>query len=342
MHDPVGATAHATGSRLVLALAGLTAGLVIAIALSLMVGTETVAPSRILAGLSGECDREATALLLHYRLPRTAIAIVVGIALGTAGALMQAYTRNPLADPGILGVNAGAVLGVTIAIATGVSLSVTTLAVPALIGAAFATVAVLLLASTGRGPATPIRMTLAGVALGAVLSGIATAMRLYDPSTFERHRSWAAGSVAGRQLDELTGIALLVLTGAVLALLLLRPLNAVALGDDVAASLGVNTRRTRTLTIIAVTLLVGAATAIAGPISFLGLMVPHICRLLAGNDHTRIVPLSMLVAPLVLVLADTIARVIIPLRETPVGIVTAFVGAPVLIWLVSGRRTNTQ
>ncbi|SKB09470.1 FecCD family ABC transporter permease [Aeromicrobium choanae] len=329
-------------TRMPLAVLGLSVALLAAVAASLLVGTETLAPDRALAGLLGHGDAEAEALMQSYRLPRTLVAIFVGAALGTAGALIQAYTRNPLADPGILGVNDGAALGVTVAVALGATGAVGTLVWPALAGAGVATLAVLLLAATGRGPATPLRMTLAGVALAAVLAGVATAIRLSDPDTFERFRSWAAGSVAGRSLDDLAGVVPYIVAGLVLGLVLLKALNAVALGDDVAASLGVDPRRTRLLTVLSVTLLVGSATAVAGPIWFLGLMVPHVCRLLVGNDHARIVPLSMLAAPTILLLADTLARVAVPLREMPVGVVTAFVGAPVLIWLISGRQVHTQ
>ncbi|KOX07928.1 hypothetical protein ADL05_28045 [Nocardiopsis sp. NRRL B-16309] len=323
-------------------LLGLLTALALAALVSLFVGTEGTAPPRVLAALFGDGEREVRVLVLEYRLPRTLVAIAVGAALGAAGALIQAYTRNPLADPGILGVNAGASLGVALAISTGASATVGTLVWPALAGACTATIAVLLLASTGRGPATPVRMTLAGVALTAVLGGVATGIRLFDPSTFERYRAWVAGSVAGRSLTDLAGVAPYLVLGLVVALLLLRPLNALSLGQDLAASLGVDTARTRVLTIGAVALLVGAATAVAGPIGFLGLMAPHVCRLLVGNDHTRIIPMSMLVAPVVLLVADTVARVLIPLREMPVGVVTAFVGAPVLIWLITDRKVHTQ
>jgi len=325
-----------------LVLAGLALALLVAAALSLAVGAERLSLDRLVAVLTGHGDAEATTLLLDYRLPRTAVAVAAGAALGVAGALIQAYTRNPLADPGILGVNAGAALGVTLAIWAGTAFSTGALVWPALGGALCATMAVLLLASSGRGPATPVRMTLAGVALAAVLGGITTGIRLVDPDTFERYRSWAAGSVAGRSLGDLAGVTPYLLLGLVLALLLVRPLNAMALGEDVASSLGVHPGRTRVLTVCAVTLLVGAATAVAGPIGFLGLMVPHVCRLLVGNDHARIIPMSLLVAPVVLLVADTVARVVVPLREVPVGVVTAFVGAPVLIWLVRDRKVHTQ
>ncbi|MFJ6074063.1 FecCD family ABC transporter permease [Streptomyces sp. NPDC093065] len=331
-----------TSARMPLVLAGLAVALLLCVAAGLLVGAEAIAPGRVVDAVLGHGDRQADAIVLDSRLPRTIVAIAVGAALGVAGSLIQAFTRNPLADPGILGVNGGAALGVTLALWAGLSTSTSALILPALAGALLATVALLLLASAGKGPATPVRMVLAGVALAAVLGGLTTAIRLFDVTTFDGYRSWATGSVAGRSLTDLTGVTGYLVVGLVLAFTLVRPLNAVALGEDTAASLGVDTRRVRLLTIVAVTLLVGSATAVAGPITFLGLMVPHVCRLLVGNDQRRIIPLSALAAPVVLLVSDVVARVALPLREMPVGVVTAFVGAPVLIRLISNRKVHTQ
>jgi len=324
-------------------LTGLVLALLLAVGASLAIGTEPAAPQQVLAALLGNgADREAQLLVFEYRIPRTAVAIVVGSALGVAGALMQAYTRNPLADPGILGVNAGAAFAVTLAVWAGLPGTTSSLVLPALLGALLATVAVLVLGAIGRGPATPVRMTLSGVALAAVLGGVTTGIQLSDSDTFERLRSWAAGSVAGRSVADLAEVLPYVAVGLLLLPLLVKPLNAIALGEDVAASLGVHPGRLRLLTILTVALLVGAATAVAGPIGFLGLMVPHACRLLVGNDHTRIVPMSALAAPVIILTADVVARVAIPLREMPVGVVTAFIGAPVLLWLIRDKQVNTQ
>ncbi|WP_247614055.1 FecCD family ABC transporter permease [Streptomyces tagetis] len=331
-----------SSARMPLVLAGLALALLLCVAASLLIGAESIAPGRVVDSVLGRGDAQADALVLDSRLPRTVVAIAVGTALGVAGSLIQAFTRNPLADPGILGVNGGAALGVTLALWAGVSTSTSALVLPALAGALLATVALLLLASAGKGPATPVRMVLAGVALAAVLGGFTTAIRLFDVTTFDGYRSWAAGSVAGRSLTDLAGVTGYLVVGLLIALTLVRPLNAVALGEDTAASLGVDTRRVRLLTIVSVALLAGAATAIAGPITFLGLMVPHVCRLLVGNDQRRIIPLSALAAPVVLLASDIVARVALPLREMPVGVVTAFVGAPVLIRLISHRKVHTQ
>lgn len=228
------------------------------------------------------------------------------------------------------------------AISLGWATSTAALVWPALAGAGVATVLVLLLAAAGRGPATPVRMVLAGVALAAVFGGITTGIRLSDSVTFERFRSWAAGSVASRDLVDLAAVLPMVVVGLALSLLLVKPLNAVALGNDVAASLGVSVAAVRVATVASVAMLAGAATAVAGPVGFVGLMIPHTVRLLVGNDQTRILPLSVLAAPILLLLADIIARVVIPLREVPVGIVTALLGGPVLIWLIRDQRVDTQ
>ncbi|NLG20092.1 MAG: iron ABC transporter permease [Actinomycetales bacterium] len=322
----------------------LAAALLAACCASLLIGTESVAPARLLtAVLDGrDADAEAWSLVVDYRLPRTLVAVAVGAALGVAGAVIQAYTRNPLADPGILGVNAGAALAVIVAIWFGVASSTAALVWPALVGAAIATLLVLLLAAAGRGPATPVRMVLAGVAMAAVFGGITTGIRLSDERTFERFRSWAAGSVAGRDLTDLAAVIPVIIVGLIVGILLVKPLNAVALGDDVAAALGVSVATVRLATVASVALLAGAATAVAGPIGFVGLMIPHTVRLLVGNDQTRIIPLSVLAAPTLLLVADTLARVVVPLREVPVGIVTALIGGPVLIALIRNKAVDTQ
>lgn len=324
------------GLRLVIALLVLT--LVIMTILSIYVGTEHLSPSAITAALQGHGDPQAHALVWDYRLPRTLVAIVVGTALGLSGALIQALTRNPLADPGVLGINAGSALAVTIAVGVLGLGSVSSLLAPALIGALTATLLVILLASLGRGPGTAVRMTLSGVALAAVFSGLAAGLRLSKPSTFDRLRSWSAGSVAGRPLSDLAIIAPFVLVTVVVAVFLGRALNAMAFGDEQAAGLGVNVKRIRLLTIGCVTVLAGCATAIAGPISFIGLLVAHVVRLLVGGDQTRILALSALGAPSFLLASDILARVVMDQRELPVGIVTAFVGAPVLILLVCRKN----
>lgn len=320
--------------------AAIALALVLVVAASLAVGANPLSPGTVAAVLRGEGSPEATFVVAELRIPRTVVGLLAGVALGVAGALMQAFTRNPLADPGILGVNAGAALAVALGMAVlGVRAASGTVWF-AFVGALAVTVAAYVIGSGGRGAAGPIRLTLAGVALGAVLSGITTGIVLSDPDAFDAMRSWNAGSLLGRGWDTIVAVAPFIAVGLVLALVLGAGLNAVALGDDVARAQGANLAGIRIGVIIAVTLLAGAATALAGPISFVGLMVPHIARWLFGADHRVILAVSALLAPVVVLAADVVGRVLIAPAELPVGIVTAFVGAPILIALARRRRAS--
>jgi iron complex transport system permease protein len=320
--------------------AAIALALVLVVAASLAVGANPLSLDTVVSVLRGEGSPEATFVVAELRVPRTAVGLVAGAALGVAGALMQAFTRNPLADPGILGVNAGAALAVALGMAV-LGVRATSGAVWfAFVGALVVTVAVYLIGSGGRGAAGPIRLTLAGVALGAVLSGITTGIVLSDPDAFDAMRSWNGGSLVGRGWDTIVPVAPFIAVGLVLALVLGAGLNAVALGDDVARAQGANLAGIRIGVIVAVTLLAGAATALAGPISFVGLMVPHIARWLFGADHRVILAVSALLAPVVVLAADVVGRVLIAPAELPVGIVTAFVGAPILIALARRRRAS--
>ncbi|WP_367823937.1 MULTISPECIES: iron chelate uptake ABC transporter family permease subunit [unclassified Microbacterium] len=318
----------------------LLAALAVAVVLSLAIGANPLSPEAVWTTLRGGGTPETDYVLFELRIPRTVTGLVAGAALGVAGALIQAFTRNPLADPGILGVNAGAAL----AVALGVSLlglrDVSQFVWLAFLGALIVTVAVYLIGSAGRGSADPLRLTLAGVALGAVLSGITTGISLSDPDAFDSMRSWNAGSLLGRGFDVIVPVLPFVAAGLVLALLLGPGLNAVGLGEDVARAQGANVAGIRIGVIIAVTLLAGAATALAGPIAFIGLMVPHVIRWTFGVDQRVILPLSAVLAPVILLLADVLGRVIIAPAEVPVGIVAAFIGAPVLIVLARQRRAS--
>jgi len=327
--------------------------LVGAVVLSLVVGARPIPPAGVvdaLVGAVGDAVRGAgsgapvtgdAGVVLESRLPRTLIALAAGAALGLAGALIQAVTRNPLADPGILGVTAGSAFAVALAVAF---LGVTRAADYrwfAFAGAFAATVAVALIGTAGRDGGSPVRVTLAGVALGAVLLGITSAIVLADPRRFQAVRAWESGSLQGRSLDELAPVLPFLLAGAVVALLLGRALDAIALGDDRAAALGVRVGAVRGLAVLAVTLLAGGATAVAGPIAFLGLMVPHVARWITGPRWSAILALTLLLAPTLLLVSDVVGRVLLPPGEVPVGIVTAAVGAPVLIALVRTRRAST-
>lgn len=311
----------------------LCGALVLAVLLSLTVGANPLSPAAVFDALAGRGTTETNFVLFELRIPRTAVGVVAGAALGVAGALVQAFTRNPLADPGILGVNAGAAVAVAIGVAFLGLRDASEFIWLAFLGALVVTVAVYIVGSAGRGAADPVRLTLAGVALGAVLSGITTGLTLSDPDAFDAMRSWNAGSLLGSGLDDLVAVLPFAVVGLLIALVLAAGLNAVGLGDDVARSQGANVVGIRIGVIVAVTVLAGTATAIAGPISFVGLMVPHVIRWTFGVDQRLIIALSAVLAPVVVLLSDVLGRVIIAPAEVPVGIVTALVGAPVLIAL---------
>lgn len=319
------------------ALVGLLA---LAVLLSLAVGANPLSPGLVVDTLTGGGTEEARYVLHELRVPRTIAGIVSGVALGVAGALIQAFTRNPLADPGILGVNAGAALAVALGVAVLGLRDVSSFVWLAFLGALVVTVGVYLIGSAGRGAADPIRLTLAGVAVGAVFSGITTGMTLSNPDAFDAMRSWNAGSLLGRGIDVLLPVVPFVVIGLLVATLVAPGLNAVALGEDVARAQGANIPAIRIGVIVAVTLLAGSATAVAGPISFVGLMVPHVVRWVFGVDQRVILATSLVVAPVIILLSDVLGRVVIAPAEVPVGIVTAVIGAPVLIALA--RRKNAR
>ncbi len=276
--------------------------------------------------------------VVQARFERTLLGLAVGAALGLAGALMQGLTRNPLADPGILGVNAGATFAMVVAMTLfGVSSMGQFLPV-AFVGAAIAAFLVHAIASFGRDGATPMKLVITGAALGVALSSWTTGLLLADHKAMESFRFWQVGTVAGRGLDVLgTGLPFLLL-GGVLALSGSRLLNTLALGEDLARGLGRHTSRDRLVLALAIVLLAGTATAMAGPIAFVGLVVPHVVRSFVGPDYSRVLPFSMLAGAALIVLADTLGRVVLPPAEVQVGIMAAVVGVPVFLALI--RRTG--
>jgi len=324
-------------------LLGLVAALVLlvtAVAASVAVGSREIPLDVVWQALFGGTAAPTTdaVVVLDSRLPRTCIAIVAGLALAVAGALTQAVTRNPLADPGILGVTSGSAFAVAIAVGVLGVTSVQGYLWFAFGGALVATVVVYVIGSIGREGSSPVRLTLTGVALGAVLSGIVSAMLLADPEGFAAMRAWESGSLEGRGWAGFVPVLPFIAVGCVLAFVISRSLNAIALGDDLAASLGARVRLTRTLAIVAVSLLAGGATAIAGPIAFVGLMIPHVARWMVGPDQRWIVAYSIVLGPILLLVADVIGRVVLRPGELPAGIVTACIGGPVLIALVRRQR----
>jgi iron complex transport system permease protein len=281
---------------------------------------------------------EAATIVHALRLPRTVLAIAVGAALGVAGALMQGHTRNPLADPGLLGVEAGASCAVVVAI---FSLGIEDLAGYAwfaLAGAGLAAVAVFAIGTTRRGP-DPVSLVLAGAAVSALLMAVTQAIVVRDAQTLDAYRFWVVGSASGRSLSVFWQVLPFLLAGLLLAALSTPGLNLLQLGDDVATSLGLSPWRQKALGIGAVMLLAGAATAACGPIGFVGLVVPHVARRLGGVDHRWLVPYAGLLGGLLVTSTDIVGRLVVPPAELQVGIVMALVGGPAFVLLV--RRTRT-
>ena len=310
------------------------------VVLSIAIGAKDIAPHTVLATLLGHRGSDNDLIILDVRLPRTVLGLLVGAALGVAGALIQAMTRNPLADPGILGVNAGASFFVVLAVGVFGLASIWSYIWFAFAGAVVTTLVVYVIGSAGRGGGTPVRLTLAGVALSAVLTGVSSGITLLDPSAFDQLRYWQAGSLSGRGYDIVVAVLPFLAAGLAVAFAIARSLNAVALGDELAAALGVRTVRVRLFGVVAVTLLCGAATAAVGPIAFVGLMVPHVARWLIGPDQRWIVAFSATMAPVLLLVSDVVGRLVARPGELQVGIVTAVIGAPVLIYLVRRKRAS--
>jgi iron complex transport system permease protein len=282
-------------------------------------------------------NSEEDLIIRTLRVPRAIIAALVGASLAVAGAIMQGLTRNPLADPGILGIEAGAALAVVGAVFLfGVS-SLSTYALFAFLGGGITAVLVYGLGSMGRGGMTPMKLTIAGAAFTALLSSLTTAMLILNQRTLEEIRFWLAGSVAGRDLNLLLQVLPYILVGLVLSLAIARQVTTLSLGDDVAAGLGQRTGWVKGLAAIGVVLLAGSAVAIAGPIGFVGLVIPHIVRFFVGVDYRWILPYSIIFGAILLVSADIAARLVLRPQEIPVGIMTAFVGAPFFIYLARWR-----
>ena len=305
---------------------------------SLALGALEIAPPEVIAAFTSFDDSRAHVIVTELRLPRTVVGLLVGAALGAAGSLLQGITRNPLADPGILGINAGAAFAVVIAIyLLGVS-SVFGYACFALVGAGATGVLVYALGASGRDGATPVKLALAGAVLAFMLMSLTSAVLVFDARTINEFRFWNVGALAGRDLGVAGAVAPFIVAGLVVALMAGRWLNAMALGDDVARSLGQSVGRARLACAVAVVLLAGGAVAAAGPIAFVGLTVAHVARALVGPDYRWIVPYSIVLGAILLLGSDVLGRVLTRPVELQVGVVTAAVGAPFFIWLVRRRR----
>jgi iron complex transport system permease protein len=330
---------RARRATLFLGLFGCIAVLVLVTLLSIAVGSKQIPLSTVFDALRHYNDADTDHVIIRsLRVPRTVIGLLVGAALGLSGALMQGVTRNPLADPGILGVNAGAALFVVAGIYWFGLSTLTSYVWLAFVGAAVASVAVYVLGSLGREGATPVKLALAGAAMTAMLGSLTTALLIGDVDTFDQFRFWAVGSLSGRGSDIATQVAPFILIGIGLSMVSGRVLNALSLGDDVAKSLGQRVGLARLFVAVVVVLLCGAATAAAGPIGFVGLTIPHVARLITGPDYRWILPYSMVLAPILLLGSDVLGRVVAQPGELQVGIVTAVIGAPFFIALVRRRK----
>lgn len=277
-------------------------------------------------------------IVIHSRIPRTVLALMVGLALGLAGTMMQSITRNPLADPGLFAINAGAAIAVVAAIALFGVGSPSGYIWWAFGGAGLAALAVYALGAARRGAATPVRMALAGAAIAVALGAATELLLISYESLFQHFRYWAVGSLQGRGLDVAATVAPFMAIGVLACLVLIRPLNALSLGEDAARGLGAHPGAIRGGAAIAVVLLAGAATAAAGPIGFVGLAAPHIVRMVVGSDHRRLLPGVLVTAPAFLLLADVIGRGAVAPAEFQTGLSAAILGGPIFIALVRSRH----
>ncbi|MEV6013917.1 MULTISPECIES: iron ABC transporter permease [unclassified Streptomyces] len=332
-------TAPAPPTRRAIRTLGLlvSVGVLLLVALaSIAIGAKALPPAQVWHGLFHDSGTYAD-VVVGDRISRTVLGLLVGAALGLSGAVLQALTRNPLADPGLLGINAGASAAVVTAITYFGVTSLTGYVWFAFLGAA--AVGALVWFLGGSRGATPVRLALAGTAISAALYGYLQAVMIMDDAALGKMRFWTVGSLASATDATIEQVAPFLAVGTLLALALARPLNAVAMGDDTARALGADLNRTRALSMAAATVLCGAATAACGPIVFVGLMVPHAVRSLTGPDLRWILPYATVLSPVLLLGADVLGRMVARPAELQVGIVTAVLGGPVFIFLVRRRRT---
>ncbi|MEM7533188.1 MAG: iron ABC transporter permease [Chloroflexota bacterium] len=331
--------------RFIRTRAMLSFGLLIGIGLLLMTmmlsigfGAADIAPIDVINALFAFDETSTDHLIIRtLRIPRAAVAVLVGASLAVAGAIMQGLTRNPLGDPGILGINTGAALAVVAAV---FFLNISSLALYALFafaGAAITAIAVYALGAIGRGGPTPLNLTIAGAALTALLSSFTTGVLILNQRTLEEVRFWLAGSVAGRDLDLLLQVAPYLVFGLILSFALGRQITTISLGEDVAVGLGQNTGWIKGLSAVAVVLLAGGAVAVAGPIGFIGLVIPHVVRFIVGVDYRWILPYAAILGAVFLLVSDVGARLLLRPIELPVGVMTALIGGPFFVYLVRWR-----
>lgn len=305
---------------------------------SITLGAADITPSVVFDALLNFDNTQFDHLIIRtVRLPRVLAGALVGAGLAVAGAIMQGLTRNPLADSGLLGINAGAAFAVVLAVTLLGSPSLSVYALAASIGAAIAAALVYGMGSLGPGGPTPLRLTLAGIILTAFVSSLTTALLIQDQETLDQIRFWTAGSLAGRDMALLRQTAPLVLVGIIGSLLISRQITTISLGEDVAKGLGQNTVIVKLVAALMIVLLAGGAVALAGPIGFVGLVVPHLARFTVGIDYRWIIPYSAVMGAALVTLADVAARMVLRPQELPVGIMMALIGAPFFIYLARTR-----
>ncbi len=309
--------------------------LVLAVFAALSFGATTLSPLQVIDGLLDNGTTLDRVVVWEIRLPRVLLAVVVGASLAVAGALLQGVTRNPLADPTVLGITAGGALAVSIAIKISADIGPAWLTPIAFLGTFLA--AALVYGMSWRGGVSPVRLALSGVAVAALLTAGINAMLVTSNLSTQSALSWLAGGLFGRGWDDLQVTWPYAVVGITAAMLLARNMNILALGDEPAQSLGLSVERTRVFAVATAALLAGASVAAAGMVAFVGLVIPHICRTFIGDDHRKLIPLSALLGASLVVYADLFARVIVAPSEIPLGIVTAVVGAPFLLYLVRAK-----
>ncbi|EEX36333.1 ferric enterobactin transport system permease protein fepD [Vibrio metschnikovii] len=316
----------------------LTVALFIVCIASLFIGAKSIPPSVVIDVLLSQTISTDSLIIIESRLPRTLTGLFVGSALAVAGCLIQSITRNPLADPGILGVNSGASFFVLVGVVVLGNQSMSEHLWLAFLGAMITSIFVYLIGTYKEAKVNPLKMTLAGVAIGALLAGVSSSITLVNPIAFDEMRFWDAGSLDIRDLSLVSMAIFPILVGIIAAIIIAPALDNISLGEDIAQTLGTNVKFVQLTALFAIALLCGSSTAIAGPIGFIGLMIPHIARRLSGPHQLWLTLYSIVLGPLLIISADIIGRIIAP-NEIRVSIMTAFVGAPVLIYLA--RKVTT-
>lgn len=337
---PVSNPRTALVRRRVLCVLAAAVALVLAVLLSLAVGSRQLTPWSVLDALLHGGSSDAADVVRGMRLPRTVVGLMVGAGLAMAGTVMQGVTRNPIADPGILGVSQGASVGVVLAIAYAGVHTLSGYVWFAFGGAALAAMVVYAVAASGRGGATPVKLALAGAAINALLVSVTTGVLTTKAAAMDEFRFWNVGSLSGRGSDIAAQIWPFLLVGVVLVLSVARGLDALALGEDAARGLGQNVAVVRIVGGLGATLLTGVGVAAAGPIAFIGLAAPHIVRAIVGSDHRLVLPMAGLVGPVMLLVSDAVGRVLFPPSEVPAGVMTALIGVPFLVTLVRRKAVS--